>query len=144
MSTAVPTALEQALTEKLADSLMDPLPVATPRRLFGRFSLPGKATAVIGMRRVGKTSFLHQRMRERMELGSAREALPYINFEDERLGGLKSSQLGFLIEEYRRRFPGATKRLLTLTRDGSPAETPPDVIVQPACDWMLTEPDDAS
>jgi hypothetical protein len=35
--------------------------------------------------------------------------------------------------------PGARKRLLTLTRDGAPAESPPDVLVQPAYEWMLTD-----
>jgi predicted AAA+ superfamily ATPase len=35
-------------------------------------------------------------------------------------------------------FPQAAKRLLTLTRDGAPAEVPPNVTVQPAYQWMLT------
>jgi hypothetical protein len=47
------------LAEKLADSLFDPLPAATPRRVHGTATLPGKATAVIGMRRAGKTTYLH-------------------------------------------------------------------------------------
>ena len=33
--------------------------------------------------------------------------------------------------------PRARKRLLTLTRDGAPAEPPLGVIVQPAYEWML-------
>ena len=35
-------------------------------------------------------------------------------------------------------FPGASKRLLTLTRDGAPQEAPQGVRVQPAYEWMLT------
>jgi len=34
-------------------------------------------------------------------------------------------------------FPQARKRLLTLTRDGMPRETPSDVAAQPAYAWML-------
>ncbi len=36
-----------------------------------------------------------------------------------------------------RMLPTANKRLLTLTRDGAPSETPPGVTVQPAYQWML-------
>ena len=92
------------LAEKLADSLIAPLPAATERRVHGAVSLPGKATAVIGMRRAGKTTFLHQLRRQRMDRGVPRERVPYINFEDERLAGLDASHLHLLIEEYYRRF----------------------------------------
>jgi uncharacterized protein len=104
---ALPLALREALTEKLAESLSGPLPQGTSRRVYGAIGLPGKATAVIGMRRAGKTTFLHQLRRQRLVEGAAREHLPYLNFEDERLADLQSSQLGFLLEEYRRRVPAA-------------------------------------
>lgn len=93
------------LTEKLADSLSGPLPSLTPRRVHGSVYLPGKATAVIGMRRAGKTTFLHQQRRERLQEGCLREHLPYINFEDERLRGLAAEDLHLLLEEYYRRYP---------------------------------------
>ncbi|MBI3000266.1 MAG: ATP-binding protein, partial [Deltaproteobacteria bacterium] len=93
------------LAEKLADSLAEPLPEATPRRIHGAVSLPGKATAVVGMRRAGKTTFLHQLRRERLERGVGRQRLPYVNFEDERLAGLQAKDLHLLIEEYYRHYP---------------------------------------
>ncbi len=93
------------LLEKLADSLASPLPIATPRRVHGTLQLPGKATAVIGMRRAGKTTFLHQLRSERLARGVPRERLPYINFEDERLAGLAAEHLHLVVEEYYRRFP---------------------------------------
>jgi len=102
--------IREALLEKMAESLTAPLPEATPRRVFGAVRLPGKTTAVIGMRRSGKTTFLHQLRRERMAQGTQREDLPYINFEDERLAGMTADQLGFLVEEHGRRFPGARER----------------------------------
>jgi hypothetical protein len=68
-------------------------------------TFPGKATAVIGMRRAGKTTFLHQVRRERLSQGIARERLPYLNFEDERLASFTTADFAVLIEEYYRRFP---------------------------------------
>src|ERR1700674_3415074 len=47
------------LVGKLAGSLAGPIPAATTRHIRGTVFLPNKATAVIGMRRAGKTTFLH-------------------------------------------------------------------------------------
>jgi uncharacterized protein len=107
MTRAIPQDLKEALTEKLAESLVAPLPEGTPRRVYGAAALPGKVTAVVGMRRAGKTTFLHQLRRERLERGTPRGHLPYVNFEDERLAGLEAGQLGFLVDEHRRRYPEA-------------------------------------
>lgn len=93
------------LASKLANSLTGPIPAGTPRRVYGTIVLPRKATAVIGMRRAGKTTFLHQLRQERLDGGAARETLPYINFEDEQLVGLQARDLTVLLEEYYRRFP---------------------------------------
>ena len=101
------SSLRQALVEQLADSLGRPLPSLTPRRVFGRTGLPGKATAVTGMRRAGKTTFLHQLRGERIERGIPRDRLPFISFEDERLAGLEAGELGVLVDEYYRRVPQA-------------------------------------
>ena len=65
---------------------------------------PGKATAVVGMRRAGKTTFLHQLRDERIEQGVARQQLPYVSFEDERLANLEAADLDLLVSEYGREF----------------------------------------
>ena len=98
--------LTRTLGDLLAASVRTPLPAHTSRRIFGPAGLPGKATAIVGMRRAGKTTFLHQLRRERIERGAPRERLPYLSFEDERLAGLDASHLGVLVNEYHRRFPG--------------------------------------
>lgn len=98
------------LIEKLADSLTRPLPEATARRVHGAVSLPGKATAVVGVRRAGKTTYLHQLRRERLDRGVGRERLPYVNFEDEQLVGLGADQLHVLLEEHYRLFPALRQR----------------------------------
>ena len=65
--------LRQAFREQLADSLRKPLPGLTRRHVFGAVRFPGKATAVVGMRRAGKTTFLHQLREERIERGVPRQ-----------------------------------------------------------------------
>ena len=105
--------LRQALVEQLVESLGRPLPSFTPRRVFGRTGLPGKATAVTGMRRAGKTTFLHQLRRERIERGIALDRLPFLSFEDERLAGLEAEELGVLVDEYYRRVPQAHDETVT-------------------------------
>jgi predicted AAA+ superfamily ATPase len=93
------------LLRKVADSLTIALPEATPRHIRGRIEFPGKATAVIGMRRAGKTTFLHQLRGDRLAKGIAREQVLYFNFEDEQLAGLEGRHLHVIVEEYYRRFP---------------------------------------
>src|SRR5262245_8305773 len=98
MDDDTPQPLRTLLAEQLADSLAMPFPAATPRRVHGTVSFPGKAT------------FLHQLRRERHERGIERVRLPYINFEDERLAELRAQDLHLLIEEYYRRFPALRGR----------------------------------
>ena len=97
--------LRQVFGEQIADSIRGPLPDLTRRRAFGRLRFPGKATAVTGMRRTGKTTFLHQLRRECIEQGVARERLPCVSFEDDRLADLDATHLDLLLSEYGRRFP---------------------------------------
>lgn len=107
---AAEASYREVLAGKLAESIASPPPDSTRRRVFGRVGLPGKATAVIGMRRAGKTTFLHQLRRQRLERGIALERLPYVNFEDERLAGLEAGDLHLLVEEYYRRYPALRGR----------------------------------
>ena len=75
-------------------------PALTPRRVAGQSAFPGKATAVVGMRRAGKTTYLHQLRAERSAAGVPDARLPFITLEDERLQGLDAPMLGALIDEY--------------------------------------------
>jgi len=97
--------IARVLEEKLADGISFLPPPATPRHLFESASFPGKISAIVGARRCGKTTFLHQLRREALARGTPLERLPFINFEDERLGEIEGEDLAFLIEEYYRRFP---------------------------------------
>ena len=100
----------QALGEQLAESLRTPPPSHTPRRVRGRFRFPGKATAVIGMRRDGKTTFLHQIRAEAIARGGSLTLAPYLSFEDERLIDLAASDLGLVLDEFARLLPAEAAR----------------------------------
>ncbi len=105
MGSASESPFRTRLVEKLGEGIASPIPDSTPRRVYGRLSLPGKATAVVGMRRAGKTTLLHQIRRERLRAGVPRERLVFVGFEDEQLAGMGADQLRLLPEEYYRRFP---------------------------------------
>ena len=94
----------QAVQEKLADSAVMNFPQLTRREADGSL-VPGKARAVIGMRRAGKTSFLFQCLADRLAGGTAREKLVYFNFEDERLAGIEAADLGMVFDAYYRAHP---------------------------------------
>lgn len=92
------------LQAKIADSLATQPPALT-RRSVHIPEVPGKALAVIGMRRAGKTSLLWQMLAERLAAGEPRSALLYLNFEDERLAGLTGADLSQVTELYFRLHP---------------------------------------
>lgn len=91
--------MRQVIRQKIVDSIASKPPALTRRdvRLPG---VRGKAIAVIGMRRSGKTTFLWQLLAERLARGTTREGLLYFNFEDERLAGMSAADLQWVIEEY--------------------------------------------
>lgn len=92
------------IRQKIVDSLAAPIPALTRRdvRVPG---VRGKAVAVIGMRRSGKTTFLWQVLGERVAQGVGREGLLYFSFEDERLAEMTASDLSTVVEEYYRLHP---------------------------------------
>ena len=91
--------IQKTLKDKLTDSLAAPVPELT-RREIRLPQVPGKAMAVIGMRRSGKSCFLWQCLGDLLAAGEPRESLVYLNFEDDRLPGLDASDLSFLLESY--------------------------------------------
>lgn len=96
--------MRELIRQKIVDALAAPVPAFTRRdvRLPG---VAGKAIAVIGMRRTGKTTFLWQVLADRLAQGVGREGLLYVSFEDERLAGMTAADLTLLLEEYYRLHP---------------------------------------
>jgi hypothetical protein len=102
-------ALHPVLLEKLNAALArTPVPSLT-RRDAQLPPVSGKAHAVVGMRRSGKTTFLRQLVEERQAVEPAEQAV-YWSFDDDRLAGLRVDQLGSLLEEYYRRYPALRGR----------------------------------
>lgn len=96
--------LHPVLAEKLTAALEPTPPPVLTRRDARQPPLPGKAQAVIGMRRAGKTTYLRQLLAERRAAEPPERSL-YLSFDDDRLAGIELEQLGFLLEEYYRRYP---------------------------------------
>ena len=113
-----------SLEDKYAQVFLDKVRLAATepvRKLtFRKVNLPpllGKAVAVIGMRRAGKTSYLHQLRAERHAAGARLEQLIYFNFEDHRLSGLEVSGMQGLIDAHERLYPRAPGEVTTLFLD---------------------------
>jgi predicted AAA+ superfamily ATPase len=100
----VKSEIRKTLIQKLNDALVAELPALT-RREIRLPEVPGKAIAVIGMRRSGKTCFLSQCIADLLVAGAPRESLVLINFEDDRLAGMDVADLSFLLESYYQRHP---------------------------------------
>ena len=97
--------MRELLRQKIVDSLAAMPPEMTLRDVRVP-AVRGKAVAVIGPRRAGKTTFLWQVVAQRLAGKTPREQLLYFNFEDERLAGLTAEQLHWIVEEYYRLQPG--------------------------------------
>ncbi|MFM9092311.1 MAG: ATP-binding protein [Verrucomicrobiota bacterium] len=96
--------MREPIRQKLADAVRADRPGLT-RRDLRLPAVPGKTHAVIGMRRAGKTCFLHQLQQERIARGAPRETQVYFNFDDERLAGMDAAWLHWVLEEYFLRYP---------------------------------------
>lgn len=105
--------MRDLVRQKIVDSLAASVPAFT-RRDIRLPAIRGKAVAVIGMRRTGKSTFLWQILKHRLSQGAARESLLYFGFEDERLAGMKTTDLQLLVEEYFRLHPHLRDRSRTV------------------------------
>lgn len=79
-----------------------PRPVPRDRTLA---EIRGKADVVIGMRRSGKTWFCFQKISELIAAGVKKEAILYLNFEDDRLLEFTVSNFQEVLDVYYGKFP---------------------------------------
>lgn len=96
--------MRDVIRQKLADAVRSELPGLT-RRDTRLPAVAGKVQAIIGMRRAGKTFYLHQLQQDKIQNGAPRETQVYFNFDDERIAGMEAAQLHWVLEEYFLRFP---------------------------------------
>jgi predicted AAA+ superfamily ATPase len=98
--------MKEVISGKILDSLSSPVPDFTERDVYLP-EIKGKAVAIIGMRRSGKTTLMWQLISKKLEKGIPRKNLLYLNFEDERLDEMKTSDLQWIVEEYFKYNPGS-------------------------------------
>ncbi len=91
--------MKDLIRQKIIDSQASAIPAFT-RRTIHIPGVKGKAIAVIGARRAGKTTYLWQTLADRVMAGTPRAGLLYFNFEDERLAGMTANELQWVLEEY--------------------------------------------
>jgi len=100
----------------VADWFARSLPTATQRDV-ATAQLPGKADAIIGMRRSGKTWLVLGEIARRIAAGAERERLLYVSLEDERLADIDARELGGLVDAWFRRYPDVARGPATLALD---------------------------
>ena len=98
------TALKRLLAEIIADNQNRPFLELLPRRVRIA-TIENKATVVLGVRRSGKTSLLHQLQRQLLDQGVDPKNIVEINFFDDRLQTLTAETLGLITEAYYEQFP---------------------------------------
>lgn len=108
--------ISQVVRAKITEAAQAGTPELTRRRV-SLPSLRGKAMCVIGMRRAGKTTFLHQCRADALAQGTAPERLINFSFEDERLADLRAADLGIIPETHARLFPAAAEKEVTFYFD---------------------------
>ena len=96
--------MKNTITQLIDDFYERELPTPVPRdRNFSE--IKGKADAVIGMRRAGKTWFCYQKIAELLSVGIEKEEILYLNFEDDRLLGFDISHFQHVLDVYFGKYP---------------------------------------
>src|SRR6185437_3411315 len=88
----------------------DRLPIPLNRRGSRVIELPQKISAILGVRRVGKSHILYQRINELLEAGVKKDQIYYLNLEDDRLPDFEKGMLGVLIDGFYESYPQNHKR----------------------------------
>jgi predicted AAA+ superfamily ATPase len=81
-----------------------PLPKGIARDIGVPFDT-GKILSLIGVRRVGKTFLLMQRIQELLSAGVDRRQIIYINFEDDRITPIKGHELDLILQAHGELYP---------------------------------------
>lgn len=96
--------MKQIISQLLDDFHERALPEPVARnRVFA--DIAGKADVVIGMRRAGKTWFCYQKIQELMASGIRKQAIVYLNFEDDRLLEFNVTHFQAILDVYFGKYP---------------------------------------
>ncbi|MBI2921603.1 MAG: ATP-binding protein [Planctomycetes bacterium] len=100
---------KEILKYVLSQSAARSLPHAVPRTM----ELPldsTKVVTVVGIRRSGKTYLLYETMRRLLAQGVDRRQILYLNFEDDRLFPIRTSDLDLILRAHEELFPQVSGR----------------------------------
>ncbi len=89
--------MDASLERVLEEQVARPLPALTTRDIRVP-EIEGTATALVGMRRVGKSYLLYQQMKELADAGVPRSSMLFLNLEDDRIGTPSSQTLDDALE----------------------------------------------
>lgn len=101
------------------------LPIPLNMRSMRIVELEKKISTILGMRRIGKSHLLYQKINELLSTGVAREQIYFLNLEDDRLPEDEKGMLAILIEGFYELYPQNHQRHCYLFIDE----------VQHAMDW---------
>jgi uncharacterized protein len=91
--------MRQSLKQLYGDFQERTLPTLT-ERTFDLEPISGKALALIGMRRVGKTYLCYQVIESLLREGIPKENILYLNFEDDRLFGFRLADCQSILDVF--------------------------------------------
>jgi len=95
----------KALISQLIDDFYERELPALVRRDKDFYDIEGKADAVIGMRRAGKTWFCYQKITELLAAGIEKRRILYLNFEDDRLLSFDINHFQSVLDTYYGKYP---------------------------------------
>lgn len=101
--------MKNAIAEIMREFYEEGIPEKIHPRVVEYYEKARNATAIIGMRRVGKTYVAFHRIQELLGDGIPLERIVYINFDDERLRGVSANDLKFIGEIHAAMYPEAAK-----------------------------------
>lgn len=108
-TSAILASMKRRLEEVLNEFYAEGIPDDVKERPFEYVEKLRDASVVMGMRRTGKTYMTYQRMRGLVADGIPLERIVHVNFDDERLNGLKVEDLRLIGDIHAEKFPAAAR-----------------------------------
>ncbi len=96
--------------ERLLLEFYDRLPVELAPRSMRITELPQKISTVLGMRRIGKSHVLYQKINALLQEGVQKEQIYYLNLEDDRLPDFEKGGLGAWVDSFYELYPQNHRR----------------------------------
>lgn len=97
--------MKEVIKELLREFRAEGLPAQVAVRDVAYYEAKQSATVIKGMRRTGKTFVTYARIHELLAQGVEIERIVHLNFDDERLSGIRADQLKLIAEAHAELYP---------------------------------------